>query len=825
MTADATAATANLGRAKWDPDGDGDDDSTPEGDTDNSHWDSGGKPILAAWMAAGKTPPVMHPENASEPDGETRDRLPREDLVRAISGCEVRDAPAGDPSPGTMTGHLAVFNQWSEISSIHEGHFMERLAPGAFDKTLEGKSRMKVTFNHGKDPHLGDKVLGIPTVLEPDDHGVKYEVPLFDTEYNRELAPGLKAGAYGSSFRFNVVHDDFNKRAKVSDYNPKGLPERTLTEVNMQEFGPVTFPAYPGATSGMRSLTDKFVLGRFLEDPGKLAPLVDSIVDGSQHSDTSRGTQSALAPAEPKQAVETQPKPRRLKPVEPPKTDISRSKPMTKDERRDRITELETWIRDTNESYQDDAMPDEVRLDWDKNNDELDQHRKVVAELEARDKRVAELAAIAVRNGSAEAGTSFETRVNRGTFQQINRMSEGEVYDLESLTRSSFMNPEQLNREITDRAKRAVEMSRFPHERANLEFTQGHIEDLLNYSDGPGYLGHPEIARRILVTGGPRYHRAFHKYLANQSRTPDEERALSLGAGASGGFQVVYQLDPTIIPTSNLSVNPYREIANVETITGTNEWRGVTSTGVTASYGSEGQEATDGTPALLQPAIVVQTANVFIPFSIQYGQDVGNVEGQMAGLIQDAKDDLEAVQFTTGLGTGVVPQGVVVGATTTVSTASGGTFAIADVYAMENALGPRFRPRASWVMNRTLYNLIRAFDTAGGAGMWIGYPNPLQGGMQNNVPRSGRLGINLLAYPTYECSAVDTAITTTHLDGILGDFSYYKIIDRLGLDIEIAPMLFGAANRFPTGQRGLYAYWRNSAKVLAASAFRVLKIQ
>jgi hypothetical protein len=33
------------------------------------------------------------------------------------------------------------------------------------------------------------------------------------------------------------------------------------------------------------------------------------------------------------------------------------------------------------------------------------------------------------------------------------------------------------------------------------------------------------------------------------------------------------------------------------------------------------------------------------------------------------------------------------------------------------------------------------------------------------------------------------------------------------------PHIFGAANRFPIGQRGLYAYWRNSSKVLSASAF------
>ena len=57
---------------------------------------------------------------------------------------------------------------------------------------------------------------------------------------------------------------------------------------------------------------------------------------------------------------------------------------MDRSERKARIEELETWIRDTNTTYENDAMPDAVRLEWDTNNDELDQHRKVMKELEAR---------------------------------------------------------------------------------------------------------------------------------------------------------------------------------------------------------------------------------------------------------------------------------------------------------------------------------------------------------------------------------------------------------------------------------------------------------
>ena len=46
---------------------------------------------------------------------------------------------------------------------------------------------------------------------------------------------------------------------------------------------------------------------------------------------------------------------------------------------------------------------------------------------------------------------------------------------------------------------------------------------------------------------------------------------------------------------------------------------------------------------------------------------------------------------------------------------------------------------------------------------------------------------------------------------VAGDFSNYGIVDRLGTTAELIPHLFGAANRFPTGQRGLYVYGRTGA--------------
>jgi HK97 family phage prohead protease len=185
-------------------------------------------------------------------------------LYRSASAPSLRAFPpraeGGVEGMPTMHGYFSVFNQWTEIDSTFEGNFMERVAPGAFSRSLAyDRARLRVLFNHGRDPTFGDKVLGIPSVLREDEQGGAYEVPLLDTSYNRDLIPGLQAGAYGSSFRFKVVRENLDNTAPVSSYNPKGLPERTITEAKVMELGPVTFPAYQGATAGVRSLTDWFV--------------------------------------------------------------------------------------------------------------------------------------------------------------------------------------------------------------------------------------------------------------------------------------------------------------------------------------------------------------------------------------------------------------------------------------------------------------------------------------------------------------------------------------------------------------------------------------
>jgi HK97 family phage prohead protease len=198
-------------------------------------------------------------------------------VIRAFRpGVEVRAAKDGGMP--TLHGHFAVFDRWAEINSWTEGHFIERFSPGAFMKTIrEGRDKIKVLFQHGQDPQIGDKPLGPVEMLEEDATGAAYEVPLLDTAYNRELIPGLEAGLYGASMRFEAIRQSWDEEPAPSRHNPDGLPERTITEARVPEFGPVTFPAYSEATAGVRSLTDRFLFDALERDPAKVREMFEAL--------------------------------------------------------------------------------------------------------------------------------------------------------------------------------------------------------------------------------------------------------------------------------------------------------------------------------------------------------------------------------------------------------------------------------------------------------------------------------------------------------------------------------------------------------------------
>lgn len=200
---------------------------------------------------------------------------PVDNLYRGlVGGLALRQLERADAEPsadGTlMHGHFAVFDEWNEIDSWFEGRFLERNSPGMFKKTMrEQRDAIRVQFDHGHDFYVGGAPLGPIEALREDDMGAYYEVPLIDTDYARDrilpllrgqLMDGRRAGSMlGASYRFRVTREEWVEPKAASDYNPEKLPERTIREVRLFEFGPVVFPAAQSASAKVRSLTDHYL--------------------------------------------------------------------------------------------------------------------------------------------------------------------------------------------------------------------------------------------------------------------------------------------------------------------------------------------------------------------------------------------------------------------------------------------------------------------------------------------------------------------------------------------------------------------------------------
>jgi HK97 family phage prohead protease len=195
------------------------------------------------------------------------------DVVRALPSRTLLRA-ADDGAMPFLEVRFSPFNVWYEIASWWEGDFMERTVRGAFAKTMkEQRDNIKVLYDHGYGPP-GNMVLAPIEELSEEADSAYGGGRLFDTSYNRDLLPGLEAKVYGSSFRFRVIKDEWNDEPGASEHNPKGLPERTITENRLFEFGPVTFPASPTATAGVRSLTDEYHERARSRDPQRYTDLV-----------------------------------------------------------------------------------------------------------------------------------------------------------------------------------------------------------------------------------------------------------------------------------------------------------------------------------------------------------------------------------------------------------------------------------------------------------------------------------------------------------------------------------------------------------------------
>ena len=148
----------------------------------------------------------------------------------------IKDVEARQAEDGTMrlSGYAAVFNDDSVPLP-----FIERIAPGAFRKTLSETPDVRLLINHEGLP-LARTKNGTLRLTE-DTVGLYMDADLPDTQAARDLYTLVERGDVDQmSFAFRVIRQKWNE----------GRTERTLTELSLADgdVSVVTYPAYPTTT-------------------------------------------------------------------------------------------------------------------------------------------------------------------------------------------------------------------------------------------------------------------------------------------------------------------------------------------------------------------------------------------------------------------------------------------------------------------------------------------------------------------------------------------------------------------------------------------------
>lgn len=347
-----------------------------------------------------------------------------------------------------------------------------------------------------------------------------------------------------------------------------------------------------------------------------------------------------------------------------------------------------------------------------------------------------------------------------------------------------------------------------------------HAETVTRTIERGGKVGET-VARLAVTTGSAEYADAWLAAMSGRGIDPileranDEYRAMTAGTGNSGGYMVPLYLDPTMVITGAGSYNPFRRVSNVKQIT-TLTYNGATAAQITAGLLSENTAFSDNAPTVGQVQIATYKIGAYIPASFEAFEDIDALASDVGMLFSDARDNYEATQFATGSGS--APHGVITDVTaitaSRVTPATGGAYAVGDLYNVHKGLPARFRYRdgssRAWMMNVASIDATRQFATANN---YHAFLTDLAGGQPPQL-----LGDQLL-----ESSAMDATATTGSNLVLYGDFSRFYIIDRIGMSTEFIPNVF-ASTGLPTGTRAWLMHWRVGSGVADTNAFRLLKL-
>ena len=142
-----------------------------------------------------------------------------------------------------IEGYFSVFNQPYEVFP----GWIEEIAPGAFARTLREGKDVKVLWNHNSDIVLGSTQNHTATLRE-DDIGLfgSDEINEEDQDAKNGYARVSRRDVRGCSFGFDI-------REMEESWDDDGTYHTRITDVELYEVSPCTFPAYSQTSISARN--------------------------------------------------------------------------------------------------------------------------------------------------------------------------------------------------------------------------------------------------------------------------------------------------------------------------------------------------------------------------------------------------------------------------------------------------------------------------------------------------------------------------------------------------------------------------------------------
>lgn len=155
-----------------------------------------------------------------------------------------------EAGPPTLAGYASKFDSWTTLYRSKWYEIREVIRPGAFRNAIAESQDVRALFNHEPDNVLGRTAAGTLRLAE-DSKGLRVEIDPPDDEWSRRIVGLVKRGDVDQmSFAFwprdggEVLH--IRKEGEIEIW------ETEITDVDLFDVAPVTYPAYKDTSIGLR---------------------------------------------------------------------------------------------------------------------------------------------------------------------------------------------------------------------------------------------------------------------------------------------------------------------------------------------------------------------------------------------------------------------------------------------------------------------------------------------------------------------------------------------------------------------------------------------